>query len=296
MEHRFRAGPEEEGERLDICLARWLGISRRRAAAAVNAGAVRVDGRRAPKGYLLRSGEEVLAGLVLGLSPVPEPRALSVRFEDEHLLAAEKPAGLPTHPLAAGERGTLANAVVAHAPSCAEASADPREGGATHRLDTETSGLVLFAKSRPVWEALRRAFSERAIRKEYLALVRGAARDREIRTPIARPVKGRARVAPRGEGREAITFVEALRELEFKGSERWTLVRCIIPTGVMHQIRVHLESIGHPIAGDPLYGRATIPGLNRLFLHASALELAHPAEGWPLRIESPLPPELAAFV
>lgn len=296
MERRFIAGTEDEGARLDARLARWLGISRRRAAAAIEAGGVRVCGRLAPKSHLLRAGEEVFARLVLDRAPIPEARPLVVRYEDEALLAVEKPSGWPAHPLEAGERGTLANAVVAHAPGCATAAEDPREGGAAHRLDKETSGLVLFARSRPVWEALRRAFSERAVRKEYLALVRGAAHDRWIRTPIARPVRGRARVARPGEaGREALTRVEALRPVEPPGQGRWTLVRCTIPTGVMHQIRVHLDSVGHPIAGDSLYGQARLVGLDRLFLHAALLELTHPTSGRRLRIESPLPPELRAL-
>lgn len=293
MERRFTASPEDAGERLDRCLARWMGISRRQAMAAIQAGAVRVDGRRAAKAHLLREGEEILARIALDRSPLPEPRPLEIRFEDEALLVVEKPSGWPTHPLEGGETGTLANAVVAHAPTCAAASADPREGGATHRLDTETSGLVIFAKSRSAWEVLRSQFAARTVRKEYLALVRGALRDREIRTPIARPVRGRARVVRPGEdGREAHTLVEAVREVAPAGQGRWTLVRCTIPTGVMHQIRVHLDSIGHPIAGDPLYGGARLEGLDRLFLHASALEFQHPATGRGLRIESPLPAEL----
>lgn len=297
MERRFIASLEDEGERLDACLARWMGISRRRAAAAIEADEVRVAGRRAPKGRLLQAGEEVVVRLALELSPVPEARPLVVRYEDETLLVVDKPSGIFTHPLVAGETGTLANAVVAHAPSCASASTDPREGGAAHRLDRETSGLVLFVKERPAWERLRRAFSERTVHKEYLALVRGEMRDREIRSPIAPPVKGRARVArPSEEGREAVTLVRALRAVARPGGGRWTLVRCTIPTGVMHQIRVHLDSVGHPIAGDPLYGNARFPGLDRLFLHASALAFSHPKSGARLRIDSPLPPELRGLV
>lgn len=296
-ERRFVAGPEDAGQRLDRCLARWMGISRRRATSAIEEGAVLVDGRPAPKGHLLRPGQEVLARVPTDLAPVPEDRPIRIPHEDEWLLVAEKPSGWPTHPLRAGETGTLANAVVAHAPSCSTASADPREGGAVHRLDTETSGLVLFAKQRAVWEEMRRAFTERRVHKEYLALVRGAAEGGSIRRPIVGASAGRSRVArPGEEGREALTEVEPIRSLEFPSGGLWTLVRCVIPTGVRHQIRVHLEAIGHPIAGDPLYGEARLPGLGRLFLHATALRFTHPATGRRLRIESPLPIELAEIL
>ncbi len=296
MEHRFVVSPAEAGERLDRCLARRLGISRRQAMQAIAMGGVRVNGRRAAKGHLLQEGEEVAARVALDLRPVPEPRPLTIRYEDDDLLVVDKPAGWPTHPLEAGETRTLANAVVAHVPACAEASADPREGGATHRLDTETSGLVLFAKSRPVWEALRGQFTARTVHKEYLALARGAVRAQEIRLPIARPVRGRARTArPGEEGREAHTRVEIVEEIRPPGQGVWTLVRCIIPTGVMHQIRVHLHAIGHPLAGDPLYGDARFEGLDRLFLHASALEFDHPVTGRRMRVASPLPDALAAL-
>lgn len=264
---------------------------------AIEEGAVLVDGRPASKGHLLRPGQEVLARLPTDLGPVPEPRPLRIRHEDEWLLAVDKPSGWPTHPLRAGETGTLANAVVAHAPSCATASADPREGGAVHRLDTETSGLVLFAKDRSVWDEMRKAFSEREVHKEYLALVHGWVEGGAIRFPIVGASAGRSRIArPGEEGREALTEVEPIRILELPGAGRWTLVRCVIPTGVRHQIRVHLDAVGHPIAGDPLYGNARLPGLRRLFLHASALGFAHPATGRRLRIESPLPIELAEIL
>lgn len=293
MDRRLTVTPEEEGERLDRWLARRLDISRRRAMAAIEAGSVRVEGRRAPKAHLLQAGEEVVAEILRDLRPLPEPRPIEIHYEDEALLAVEKVAGWPTHPLEAGETGTLANAVVARAPACADASHDPREGGAVHRLDTETSGLVLFAKSRPVWEALRGQFAARNVKKEYLSLVAGAAEDQAIRAPILRPVRGKARVArPGEEGREALTFVEPLRRI--RGA--WTVVRCTIPTGVMHQIRVHLDAVGHPIAGDPLYGDARLEGLDRLFLHAVALEFSHPSDGRRMRIESPLPAELRALV
>ena len=296
-EHRFTVGPEDEGERIDRFLVERLGISRRRVGRAIEEGAVRVDGRRAAKGYRLKQGEEVVARVETELAPVPEPRPLRILHEDEWLLAVDKPAGWPTHPLRPGETGTLANAVVARDPACADASADPREGGAAHRLDNETSGIVLFARSRPVWERLRALFSAREVHKEYLALVRGVPEGGEIRRPIVSASAARSRIArPGEEGREALTRVEPLESYEIPGAGRWTLARCTIPTGVRHQIRVHLEAIGHPIAGDPIYGGASLPGLDRLFLHATALELDHPVTGRRLRIESPLPGELRAIL
>lgn len=296
-ERRFKVDPDEEGDRLDRVLARRLGISRRLAIRAIEEGKVRVGGRRAAKGYVLAAGEEIVAEVPTDLAPLPEPRALRVLYEDEWILAVDKPAGWPMHPLRPGETGTLANAVVAREPACARASADPREGGAAHRLDNETSGVVLFARSRPVWMRLREMFAVRAVHKEYLALVRGAPEAGEIRRPILPASASRSRVARSWEeGREALTRVEPLEFFDAPGQGRFALVRCTIPTGVRHQIRVHLQAIGHPIAGDALYGGARLPGLERLFLHATAIVFDHPVTGRRLRVESPLPEELRAVL
>lgn len=288
--------------RLDRFLAEGAGVSRRAAMEAIADGRVRVDGRRARKGDPVVPGQIVVARLAPRMAPpVPQPELdLHVVYEDADLLVVEKPSGWPTHPLAAGERNTLANAIVARHPECAEAAADVREGGVAHRLDTPTSGLVVAARNRESWQALRRQFAERTVRKEYLALVEGAVRGPlAIDVPIAgepgRPGHFRAveeaRLHERLRAREARTRVEVERRLP-----GWTLVRCAIDTGVMHQIRVHLAQVGHPIAGDDRYGGAHPAGLSRLFLHATVLGFRHPRTGAPFRFESPLPAELAAVL
>lgn len=308
---RWVVGPAEAGERLDTWLASRLGVSRRRAMAAIEQGSVLLDGRRARKGAALVTGQEVVAEAPRERGPAPQPELpLSVVYEDDDLLVVDKPSGWPTHPLRPGETGTLANAVVAHAPSCAAASADPREGGATHRLDTPTSGLVIFAKGRGVWERLRAAFSERRVDKGYVALVWGRLEaSTVVTTPIERTpgAPGTMRTAVGGGGREARTEIEPLGWRRGPGGAALTLVRCSIPTGVMHQIRVHLASLGHPIVGDESYGggggdraeegrsgRPEAPP--RLFLHAATLGFAHPATGRGLEVEAPLPPDLSRWL
>lgn len=301
-EHRLVVTEAHAGQRLDRYLAGALGISRQRAMEAIAAGRVRIDGRRARKGDPVAAGQEVVAQVEPPPEPpVPQPELpLAVVHEDPDFVVVDKPSGWPTHPLARGEHGTLANALVARYPECSEASPDVREGGVAHRLDTPTSGLVVAARSRESWEALRRQFAERRVRKEYLALAAGAVFGPvEIDVPIGAdpgtPGKARTvvqeRLRERKGAREAHTLVEV--ERRFAG---WTLVRCTITTGVMHQIRVHLAHLGTPVAGDDLYGGARPAGLHRLFLHATRLGFAHPRTGEPLLFEAPLPPELEAVL
>jgi len=202
---------------------------------------------------------------------------------------ADKPAGVATHPLRAGERGTLANAVAAEYPECAEASIDPREGGAVHRLDADTSGCVLFARDREAWTALRRQLTDRTVEKVYLALVSGrVSSGGACSVPLAQR-GGRSVPARTGAPRPAETRFTVARAFP-----RHTLLEVRIPTGAMHQIRAHMAFLGHPVAGDVDYGGAAsaLPGLGRHFLHAWKLAFDRP-EGGRLEVESPLPPELA---
>jgi len=297
-EHRFVVPDDAAGTRLDRFAAAALSGSRQKVMEAIDKGLVRVDGRRAKKGQPVEAGQEVVVRLPrAGEALVPQPELpLEVVYEDEAVVVVSKASGVPTHPLEAGERGTLANALVARFPGCAGAGLDPREGGAAHRLDAPTSGLLVAARSREAWEDLRAQFAARTVRKEYLALAAGAVFGPvEVEVPIgADPgTPGRMRtvvqerLAERKNAREAHTLVEV--ERRFPG---WTLVRCTITTGVMHQIRVHLAHLGSPVAGDDLYGGARPRGLHRLFLHASRLAFTHPTTGAPLDFESPLPPEL----
>ncbi|HUK65784.1 MAG TPA: RluA family pseudouridine synthase [Anaeromyxobacteraceae bacterium] len=292
--------PADARGRLDRALADALGVGRAVVKEAFLAGEVRIEGRRARASDPAPSGVLVHIGLGMPTGPPrPEPEgALTVLEEGRGFLVLDKPAGVATHPLRADETGTLANAVVARFPECALASTDPREGGALHRLDLETSGCVLFARERAAFLSLRAQFSARTVEKRYLALVSGRLSTGGVcSVPLAQ--RGSRVVAvpdaerpPKSTGRprEALTHYE-VREVH--GDH--TPVEVRIVTGVMHQIRAHFAFLGHPVAGDPIYGgpAAALPGLSRHFLHATALGFDRP-EGGRILASSPLPAELAA--
>ena len=258
---------------------------------------MRVDGARAAKGARLHAGATVAVAheppRADELRPLPDAGApLELLHNDEALVAVAKPAGIPTHPLRAGERGTLANALVARFPECALVADDAREGGVAHRLDTETSGVVLAARTRAAWQALRHAFSDGAVEKEYLALVAGAPPDRAtVAAPLVHAGK-RIRVA-RDSDLDRLT---ARTELEtLARGDGVALVRARSSSGRMHQIRVHLSHLGHPLVGDALYGGPPpVAGTRGHFLHAAAVSFPHPTTGVRTRIEAPLPPDRAA--
>jgi 23S rRNA pseudouridine1911/1915/1917 synthase len=257
-------------------LARLRGLSR--ALGQERAGGTAV----ARKGDPARAGARVTLAAppadAAALRPLPDPDApLAVLHADDHLLALAKPPGGPSHPLRAGERGTLANALVARYPECAGAGADPREAGLVQRLDAGTSGALLAARDRATWDALRALFRAGAVGKLYLALVHGAAADDESHQPIRdQPASTRWTVDRRLPG--------------------YTLLRCVAQTGRMHQVRIHLAGAGHPVVGDRDYGPlgAAPAGLIGHFLHAARLELSHPRGGAALVIEAPLPPDRLA--
>jgi 23S rRNA pseudouridine1911/1915/1917 synthase len=297
--------PAGAAGRLDRALADALGAGRAAVKAAFLAGRVRAGGRRARPSDPAEPGLEVAVEVEEAPGPpAPEPGLpLAVLAESPRWLVADKPAGVATHPLRPGEGGTLAAAVVARHPECALAAPAPREGGAVHRLDRETSGCVLFARDREAWEFLHQRFARREVEKTYLALVAGRVEAGGVcSVPLAQrgsrsvPVPDELaadRLARRaGPPRPAETRWEP--ERRFAG---WTLLRVRIATGVMHQIRAHLAFLGHPVAGDALYGgaAAAVPGLSRHVLHASGLAFERP-EGGRAEVESPLPPELEVFL
>ena len=280
------------GRRLDVVVGEALGLSRARVKSLFEAGAVRVDGRRPHKGDRATGGARVEVELgEVAPELVPEPGlALRVLYQDAWLLAVDKPAGMPSHPLKAGEIGTAANALVARFPEVATASEDVREGGLVHRLDIETSGVLLAARNRPTWEAMRALFRERSVDKRYWALVSGPIGEAgAIDLPLRH--KGETRVEPAVNGGEQGR--EALSEFRVLGrSAELALVEVRILTGVLHQVRAHLAAIGAPVVGDALYGGRPFPGLPRFFLHARSISLLHPATTVALHVESPLPDEL----
>ena len=277
------------GMRVDVWLAGALELPRARVKELLERGAVRIGGRPPRKGDRTVAGARVEVTLTdEDPRPVPQPELpLSVIHLDPQLVAVDKPAGMPSHPLQPGERGTAVNALVARHPECAEASADPREGGLVHRLDTLTSGVLLAARTAEAWRALREAFSGRQVDKRYLAVVTGPVADEgEIDLPL-RHRGDHVEPAMSGGGREALTD---FRVMSRAGDASLLEVR--IHTGVLHQIRAHLAAIGAPVLGDTDYGGRPLPGLDRFFLHAARLGFSHPATGSRLEITAPLPDEL----
>jgi 23S rRNA pseudouridine1911/1915/1917 synthase len=219
----------------------------------------------------------------------------TIAYEDDHLLVIDKPAGLVVHPARGHRTGTLSQLLGA----AAAGGPDPERAGIVHRLDRNTSGLLVIARSDEAHRRLQRALAQRRIVREYLALVHGRppARTGTIEAPIGRDPRVRTRMAVGGaHPREARTHFEIERPLG-----AFTLLRLRLDTGRTHQIRVHLQAIGHPIAGDPEYGpRAGATdapgalGLERQFLHAARLSFAHPFTAAPIDVASPLPPDLRA--
>ena len=224
----------------------------------------------------------------------PELMALSVVFEDEQLIVVDKPAGLVVHPAAGNWRGTLLNGLLAwHA-----AAATLPRAGIVHRLDKDTSGLMVVGKTLPAVTALSRAIAARDVHREYLALAHGqwpAGRVR-IDAPIGRDPRSRIRMAALASGRTAQTDVERValaRSIDVAASGVVSALRCTLHTGRTHQIRVHLASRGHPLVGDELYGGQPLLGLRRQALHAARLAFVHPLSGQPMVFEAPAPEDFA---
>jgi len=297
--------PEGVAGRLDRALADALGVGRAAVKRAFALGEVRVLGRKVRASDPARPGLSIDLELEEPAGPPTPDTALPLRvlFEGERAVVVEKPSGMAVHPLVAGERGTVANAVAARFPECARASPSPREGGAVQRLDKETSGCLTFARDREAWEFLHAALRGPDAEKGYLALAVGrVASDGICSVPLAQR-GGRVVPAPDpllGERLEAKGFRPRPAETRYQVARRFrdhTLLEVDLLTGVMHQIRAHLAHLGHPVAGDALYGgaAASLPGLDRHFLHAARLSLPVPGGGR-LLASSPLPPELQAVL
>jgi 23S rRNA pseudouridine1911/1915/1917 synthase len=279
---------DEAGLRLDQFLARPLG-SRAQAQAAIEAGRVTVDGARRAKRHVVRSGE-----LVAVEPPAPATFAgadfqapFEVTYEDDFLLVVDKPAGVVVHPARGHATGTLAQALAGRAAGGEE----PWRAGIVHRLDRDTSGLLVVAKNEEVHRVLKSLLARRRLTREYLALVEGhpSARTGVIDAPIGRDRRDRLKVSiDTDQPRAARTHFEVERLLP-----EAALLRVTLDTGRTHQIRVHLAAIGHPVCGDRLYGGGDCYGLERQFLHAHRLSFPHPVTGAALDVVSPLPPDLS---
>jgi 23S rRNA pseudouridine1911/1915/1917 synthase len=287
---RVRVPPEAAGTRLDRFLAGLDEIGSRAAAERVlAAGSVLVDGRSRPKGHRLAGGEDLDFEPPEVPAPLrPEVRDVPVAYEDEHLLVVDKPAGLAVHPGAGRTSGTLAHALAGTAAGGDEET----RPGIVHRLDRDTSGLMVVAKSGQAYGALERLVRARALERGYLALARGRPRSRSGR--IDAPI-GRDRHEPTRRSLDTDTPREAVTHFEVRELlPEHALLGVRLETGRTHQIRVHLAAVGLPIAGDPVYGVRGDLGLDRQFLHAARLAFPHPLGGGRVEVESPLPDDLAA--
>jgi 23S rRNA pseudouridine1911/1915/1917 synthase len=288
---QLRVPDAAAGERLDRFLAGLPEIgSRAVAERLLSAGGVLVDGRARSKSTKLVGGEQLEfeppAPIVSGLTP--EDMELAVPYEDEHLLVVDKPAGLVVHPAPGHASGTLVHGLLAYD---VEGGEEPERPGIVHRLDRDTSGLLVVARSPEGHRRLEELVRARALTREYLALVVGRPSSRRgtVDAPIGRDRRDPLRHSLDTDvPREAVTHFE-LEEL----LPRHALLRVRLETGRTHQIRVHLAAIDLPVAGDPLYGRPGELGLERQFLHATRLAFEHPITGKPVDVTSALPAELA---
>jgi len=324
----FAAAPEASGLRLDAYLAQALpDISRARVQLLIDSGQVRLDGQSVKAKHRLAGGEAI----EIDGEPQPPPLhafaediPLEILYEDQHLAVVNKPAGMMVHagagtvPARSGEsddrnRGTLVNALLFHFGKLSEVGGSLRPG-IVHRLDKQTSGIILVAKDDSTHRKLGEMFSGRRVEKTYLALVHGhLAKDRvTVNLPIARDLVRRTRMTTRRPAsdpgaRSAVSHVTAIERFTTPYGP-FTLVEVRIETGRTHQIRVHMQSLGHPVVGDFLYGAphrilATPPvkddaglALERNFLHAAHLVFVHPITGKTMDLHSPLPPDLARFM
>ena len=317
MLRRFRVGSPSAGTRLDLFLAAACSdMSRSRLQKLIADGAVRVNGGPARRSHVVRAGEDISVD-------VPEPKEvalepedipLSILYEDDHLLAIDKPPGLVVHPAPGHSSGTLVNALLHHVRDLAGIGGELRPG-IVHRLDRDTSGVLLVAKTDRAHQMLSRQMRRRTLRKDYLALVAGVPRVRkgEVSFAIGRDPRDRKKMKafkpnegdPPSGAREARTLYEIEREWPGLGLTR---LRCRLITGRTHQIRVHLAASGLPIVGDPVYGRPRYPrvrdealrsrlaGFPRQALHAERVAFHHPATQELVEIVAPVPPDLASLL
>jgi len=300
-----RAVPEERmvpeamaGLRLDQALARMFPEhSRSRLAAWLQGGHIVVDARPAKPAHKVWGGEKVAVLAAPGAGDgddLPEDIALTVVHEDDGVLVIDKPAGLVVHPGSGNRQGTLLNALLHHAP----ALQDVPRAGIVHRLDKDTSGLLVVAKTLTAQTDLVRQLQARSVKREYLAVVHGLiGRDGEVDAPVGRDPANRVRMAVVDDGKAART---RYRVLERFAAPRATLVECSLDTGRTHQIRVHMQSIGHSLWGDPVYragsGARKGPAFTRQALHAARLGFNHPDSGERMGFESPLPADMRALL
>jgi 23S rRNA pseudouridine1911/1915/1917 synthase len=297
----LRTESADAGKRLDAFLHERLPeFSRSRLQSWIKNGRVLLDDSTSRASYILR-GAENIAVTPSDLPPLkahPEDLPVKILYEDPDVIVVDKPAGMVVHAGAGHTTGTLVNALLHHFGSLSNASGDDLRPGIVHRLDRDTSGVLVVARTDKAHQALAAQFHDRKVEKIYLSLVHGRMKQPQghITSPIARdPIRRTRMTAKLASGRSALTDYRTLEEFE-----NLSFLEVRIGTGRTHQIRVHLASIGHPIVGDRLYGApaevAGLPALGRFFLHAHRLSFTSPSSGERITVESPLAPELAAFL
>ena len=285
-----------DGERLDAALARMFGLSRASAAELISSGQVLLGGRTAAKSERVPAGEWLDVTLPAAAPATPVPRAvpgLAVVYEDDDIVVVDKPRGVAAHPTPGWTGPTVLEGLLAAGHTIATSGAAERQG-IVHRLDANTTGLMVLAKSEPAYSALKQAFREREVDKRYHALVQGHPDPLRgtIEAPIGRHPSGDGRFAVVAGGRPSVTHYDTLEA--FRGA---SLAEIILETGRTHQIRVHMAALRHPCAGDRLYGADPVfaehLGLTRQWLHAVELGFAHPADGRRVDFTSAYPDDLA---
>jgi 23S rRNA pseudouridine1911/1915/1917 synthase len=303
----FNVSETDANTRLDAFLAAQIdGWSRARLQRLIEDEEVLINGKPAKASYKLRTGDEIEVELTAppAATFVPEDIPLEIIFEDESLIVVNKPAGLVVHPAAGIHSGTLANALAYHFQKLSTRAGDIRPG-IVHRLDKDTSGLMVVAKNEATHENLADQFRAREVFKSYVALVHGVVKQQSgrIEQPIARDPRTRIRMAVVRAGRGALSLYKIR-----KSFKSFTLLDVELKTGRTHQIRVHLSWLKHPVVGDEVYGggrdktvqdvrlRAAIRKLHRQFLHAERLGFRHPTSGESLQFVAPLPPELSQLL
>jgi 23S rRNA pseudouridine1911/1915/1917 synthase len=302
----FKIGPDDVGVRLDTFLAAQIaGWSRARLQRLIETEDVLVNGKPGKPSYKLRENDELEVDLIAPVTTTFTPEAIQIEivYEDDTLVVVNKPAGLVVHPAAGIHSGTLANALAHHFQQLPNASSV--RPGIVHRLDRETSGLLVVAKTEAALENLSDQFRARSVYKSYVALVHGRVNSDagRIEQPLARDPSNRTRMAVVRGGRSALSLYRVNRRFN-----RFTLLDVELKTGRTHQIRVHLAWLKHPVVGDETYGlgrdntvqnaklRSQIRNLGRHFLHAEKLAFAHPVTGERVQFESPLPADLSELL
>jgi 23S rRNA pseudouridine1911/1915/1917 synthase len=304
----IKVADEDVGLRLDRIVAKHCPqLSRTRVQELIAGGLVRLNGKTAKDSHKVHAGDtiEIIPQPRPALRAEAEAIPLDILYEDEDVIAINKPAGMTVHAGAGNSHGTLVNALLGRGQSLSQ-SGDALRPGIVHRLDKETSGVLLVAKNDFAHARLAEAFRERSIQKIYVALVQGALKEERgrIELPIARDPNRRTRMTAKRaallhNAREARTDWQVLARIDST-----SLLEVQLHTGRMHQIRVHFSALRHPVVGDTLYGaagqlhigRTTLPSLGRNFLHAAKIAFAQPRTGQPIHLTAPLPPELRAFL